>query len=97
MAPELIDGKRGDAASDQFALGVVLYEMLSRRRPFEGDNVRQIMLQILMHPAPPLARLTNMEVPAEAIACIDRMMAKKPEERFASLAEAAEAWRLVPG
>jgi predicted Ser/Thr protein kinase len=97
MAPELIDGKRGDAASDQFALGVVLYEMLSRRRPFEGDNVRQIMLQILMHPAPPLARLTNPEVPAEAIACIDRMMAKKPEERFATLVEAAEAWRLVPG
>lgn len=97
MAPELIDGKRGDAASDQFALGVVLYEMLSRRRPFEGDNVRQIMLQILMHPAPPLARLTNLEVPAEAIACIDRMMAKKPEERFASLAEAAEAWRQMPG
>jgi len=96
MAPELIDGQKGDGRSDQFALGVVLYEMLSRRRPFEGDEVRQIMLQILMHPAPALAPLVGDDVPAEAIACIDRMMAKKADDRFASLEEAAEAWRRVP-
>jgi len=96
MAPELIDGKKGDGRSDQFALGVVLYEMLTRRRPFEGDEVRQIMLQILMHPAPALAPLVAEDVPAEAIACIDRMMAKKAEERFATLEDAAEAWRRVP-
>lgn len=96
MAPELIDGKKGDSRSDQFGLGVVLYEMLTRRRPFEGDEVRQIMLQILMHPAPALAPLVSDEVPAEAVAVIDRMMAKKAEERFATLEEAAEAWRRVP-
>jgi len=96
MAPELIDGQKGDGRSDQFALGVVLYEMLSRRRPFEGDEVRQIMLQILMHPAPSLAEIVGDDVPAEAIACIDRMMAKKADDRFADLEAAAEAWRRTP-
>ncbi len=96
MAPELIDGLKGDGRSDQFALGVVLYEMLSRRRPFEGEEVRQIMLQILMHPAPSLANLVADDVPAEAIACIDRMMAKKAEERFATLDETADAWKRIP-
>ena len=96
MAPELIDGRKGDGRSDQFALAVVLYEMLTRRRPFEGDEVRQIMLQILMHPAPALPPLVADDVPAEAIACIDRMMSKKPEDRFVDLDEGAEAWRRIP-
>jgi len=93
MAPELIDGKKGDAQTDQYALGVVLYEMLSRRRPFEGDEIRQIMLQILMHPAPSLAGLVARDVPTEALACIDRMLAKKPEDRYQGLEEALEAWK----
>jgi CHASE2 domain-containing sensor protein/predicted Ser/Thr protein kinase len=93
MAPELIDGKKGDAQTDQYALGVVIYEMLSRRRPFEGDEVRQIMLQILMHPVPSIAGLVGSDVPAEALVCIDRMLAKKPEDRYQGLEEALEAWK----
>jgi CHASE2 domain-containing sensor protein len=96
MAPELIDGKKGDARSDEYALGVVFYEMLSRRRPFEGDEVRQIMLQILMHPAPSLEGVVSQDVPPEVLAVIDRMMAKKPEDRYFGASEALEAWKRLP-
>jgi CHASE2 domain-containing sensor protein/tRNA A-37 threonylcarbamoyl transferase component Bud32 len=96
MAPELIDGKKGDHLSDQYALGVVIYEMLSRRRPFEGDEVRQIMLQILMHPAPSIASVVSADVPPEALGLVDRLMAKRPEDRFPSLDDALEAWKRLP-
>jgi hypothetical protein len=95
MAPELIDGKKGDALTDEYALGVVLYEMLSRRRPFEGDEVRQIMLQILMHPPPSIATVVAPEVPPEALACIDRMLSKRPEDRYQNLHHALDAWKRV--
>ena len=95
MAPELIDGQKGDALTDEYALGVVLYEMLSRQRPFEGDEVRQIMLQILMHPPPSIAAVVGPEVPAEALACIDRMLSKRPEDRYQNLHHALDAWKRV--
>jgi serine/threonine-protein kinase len=95
MAPELIDGKKGDALTDEYALGVVLYEMLSRQRPFEGDEVRQIMLQILMHPPPSIAAVVGPEVPPEALACIDRMLSKRPEDRYQNLHHALDAWKRV--
>jgi CHASE2 domain-containing sensor protein len=95
MAPELIDGQKGDALTDEYALGVVLYEMLSRQRPFEGDEVRQIMLQILMHPPPSIAAVVSPEVPPEALACIDRMLSKRPEDRYQSLHHALDAWKRV--
>lgn len=96
IAAELIDGRRGDGRSDQFALGVVLYETLLRRHPFEGDEVHQIMLQSIMHPTPSLAEIVGDDVSTEAIACIGRMMARKADDRFPDLDAAADAWRRIP-
>ncbi|MBK8803215.1 MAG: CHASE2 domain-containing protein [Fibrobacteres bacterium] len=96
MAPELIDGKKGDAHSDQYALGVLFYEMISRRRPFEGEEVRQIMLQILMHPPAPLGAIAGHDVPHEAVLCVERLMAKQAADRFADLDAAIEVWKRLP-
>lgn len=96
MAPELIDGKKGDAHSDQYALGVLMYEMISRRRPFEGEEVRQIMLQILMHPPAPLSAIAGHDVPHEAVVCVERLMAKQASDRFADLDAAIEVWKRLP-
>jgi len=96
MAPEQIDGRKADGRADQFSLGVVLYELVARHKPYDGEDVRQIMMAILLHPHPPLAPHAQADIPPEAIAIIERMMCKTPEERFNSLEEAAEAWRKIP-
>lgn len=97
MAPEQIDGRKPDGRADQFSLGVVMYEMVARRKPYEGDDVRQIMLAILLHPHAPLAPLAGPDVPPEAVAVVEKMMSKDPEERYPSLDDALEAWRKIPG
>lgn len=96
MAPEQIDGRKADGRADQFSLGVVLYELVARRKPYEGEDVRQIMLAILLHPHPALAPLAQADIPPEAIVIIERMMSKEADNRFASLDEATEAWRRIP-
>ena len=52
MAPELIEGGSGDARSDLFALGIVLYEMLAGKRPFRGDSVFEVA-RAIVHDEPP--------------------------------------------
>lgn len=96
MAPEQIDGRKSDGRADQFSLGVVLYEIAARRKPYDGEDVRQIMLSILLHPHPPLAAAVGPDIPPEAVAVVEKMMSKDPEDRYPSLEEALEAWRRIP-
>lgn len=87
MAPELLAGQHATAAADQYALGVMAYQMLSGRLPHAGETVAELMKQRLS-PPPPLA-----QVPAALRQVIERMLAGDAAQRFASLHEVREALR----
>ncbi len=81
MAPEQVAGKSTDGRTDIFALGVVLYEMLTGTTPFHGDNLSAIMYKILHEePAPPSAISPRVPVAFDRI--ISRALAKLPEDRY---------------
>ena len=84
MSPEQVTGQALDPRSDIFSLGVVLYEMLTRRTPFEraGDNTVFAVLHRIA--GEPHAAVTQVdpEVPAAFNAIIDRALAKSPDKRY---------------
>ena len=78
MAPELLRGQRGDHRSDIWALGVLLYEMLSGRRPFNGATGFEVSAAILHQPPEALPQT----VPADMRAVIQRCLEKNPAARY---------------
>lgn len=83
MAPEQIKGQRGDAATDIYALGVMLYEMLSGEVPYRGDNAFAIMSQHITAP-PPRLRPRNAEVSDVLERVVARAMQRDPARRYAN-------------
>lgn len=83
MSPEQAAGEEVDARTDLYAVGVLLYEMLTGRRPFEGENASQILGRVLVQ-APPPMRLVGLDPErAERLeAIVLRALAKDPAERF---------------
>jgi serine/threonine protein kinase len=88
MAPEQLQG-RPTFASDQYALGIVTYEWLCGKRPFEG-NSWAIINQHLSAPPPPL-REQYPEIPVAVEQVVLKALAKNPQDRFASVEAFAEA------
>jgi eukaryotic-like serine/threonine-protein kinase len=98
MAPEQIQGKRGDARTDVYAIGVMLFEMLAGRVPWEGDNALAVMSQHLNEPVPSLHRL-NPNVPPPIEGIVRKCLRKNPNERYedaGSLERDLETWRDLP-
>ncbi len=88
MAPETARDGVADARSDIYAVGVVFYEMLTGTVPFEGDEATEVMLKHLREPVtPPRLRCPQAEITAEAERTIMKAMAKRPAERYQSMAE----------
>lgn len=81
ISPEQIEGKPGDKRSDIFSLGVVMYELLTRQKPFYGENISSLMYRILNHdPLPPSC--INEKTPLVFDRIVAKAMAKTPEERY---------------
>jgi eukaryotic-like serine/threonine-protein kinase len=88
MAPEQLSGLTADHRADQFAFGVLFYEMLGGRRPFEGASLTAIVSAILVQSPPSLHQL-RPAVSSDVERIIARCLEKEPKDRFPSLAELA--------
>ena len=81
ISPEQVKGKRGDGRSDLYAMGIILYEMLTGKVPFTGNNAFTIMNdRLLNNPVPP--RAVNSDVSPEMQEIIYRALEREPANRY---------------
>jgi serine/threonine-protein kinase len=88
MSPEQVAGKRAEPRSDLFSVGVILYEMVTGRPPFNGEDVTSVMFQILNFVPPPPSSL-NPEVPEMLDFIVAKAIAKAPADRYGNTREMA--------
>jgi serine/threonine-protein kinase len=86
MAPEQLEGSPGDARSDVFAFGTVVYELITGKNPFQGRTTSSTAARILTADPVPL-RTVNPLFPAELDAIVGKCLAKDPAGRYASAAD----------
>jgi serine/threonine protein kinase len=91
ISPEAIRGSGVDARTDLYSLGLLLFEMLCGRRPYEADSIDELLAQHLHADVPALpAGLAAFS------AVLERLLAKRPADRFASARDAAAALLAIP-
>ena len=90
MSPEQVSGEQVDGRSDIFSAGIVLYQLLCGKRPFEGDSMSTVMYQIVeKEPAPIAAR--REDLPSALGKVVEKCLKKNPDKRFQTGEELAQA------
>ena len=92
MSPEQVGGKKIDGRSDMFSLGIVFYEMLTGRKPFDGENLTALMYAIAKAPFTPLPEIVP-DMPPCCVAIVNKLLNKGVSRRYKSAAQAQEALR----
>ncbi len=92
MSPEQVMGAPIDSRSDIFSLGIVLYELLTGRRPFSGDNANSVMYQIV-NETPPKPGSLNPDISDTLEIIVSKCLEKKPENRYQNANELADDMR----
>lgn len=96
VAPEQANGEGGDQRADVYALGAVLYELLTGRPPFEGGSTRQVA-ELVRHRPPAHLRSLRRDVPAALEDVVTRCLAKDPSTRYPTADRLARALRSASG
>ncbi len=95
MAPEQIQGKPIDGRADQYALGVVIYEIFTGRKPFTADSMTTLIFRIVSDAVDPKRDNPNLSDAASEV--LKRALAKEASQRYASCQELVEAFRNAIG
>jgi eukaryotic-like serine/threonine-protein kinase len=96
MSPEQARGQKVDCRTDIFSLGIVLYEMITGRRPFEGATMSDVIAALLTA-EPPALRQYCAEATTELERILDRCLAKDTDERYQSAGELFDDLKALPG
>lgn len=96
MSPEQIAGHELDSRTDLYSLGVILYELLSGRLPFDNPDIVSVLYTVLHEPALPLHEHAPW-LPQPLVELVMRLLEKEPADRFQSAGEVMDAWSEIFG
>ena len=91
MSPEQIEGQELDPRTDLYAIGVIAFELLTGRRPYEADTATMVIVKQMTEPPPPLSAVSP-DLPPAYEDIIARTVTRTPNERIDSAAELAALW-----